>query len=133
MPAIQPVVVTDRKATPVNYTLNPVSKEGDVVVVAAADASGSPITEIRLSASTRRTPTRVRSTLKFRVPIVSTQTVNGVTTPIVLREGFADVTFNFAKDHTKAERNDVVGIVHSALMSNKILINNAVVEGESYF
>lgn len=133
MPTLQSLVVTDRKATPVNYTLLPVSREGDVGVVAAADASGASITEVRMSVSHRRTPTRLRSTLKLRVPVIVTEVINGVSTPKLMREAFADVVFSFSKDSLESERNDVVGMLASALGTSKVLVNDTVVKAQSVF
>lgn len=130
MPNLQSVVVTDRAGTPVNYTLNPVSKENGVGMVAAADATGAAITEIRLSVATRRTPSRIRSTLKLRVPTVATEVVNGVNSPVVLREAFVDVTFSFDKSHSETEKNNVVGMLYSALATSKVLVNDTIVKSQ---
>lgn len=131
MPNLQSIVLTDRATTPVNYTLLPVKEEDGVGFVAVADATGAAISEKRMSIGQRRSGTRIRNTLKFRFPVVVVETINGVQVPTVAREAFVDMTFNFADTSTEAERNDVVGMVSSALATTKALVNDTVVKNQS--
>lgn len=131
MPTLQPVVLTDRQATPVNYTLNPKSgPAGGPATVAVADATGAVITEKRLSISTKRSPGRTRVTLRLSIPVIVTETVNGVSTPVVARTGLVDCTFVTTDQHTVAEKNDLVGMFASALGASKVLVNDVIVKGE---
>lgn len=131
MPNLQSLVLTDRQSTPVNYTLNPVKEEEGVGHVAATDASGALITEKRFSIGSRRSGTRVKTTLKLRIPTIVTETVNGVSVQVVQKEAFVDCTFNFSTDSTEAERNDVVGMFASALAVNKPLVHDTLVKAQS--
>lgn len=133
MPTLQSLVLTDRKSTPVNYTLQPVARMGDVGIVAAADSSGASVTEIRLEIAQKRTQTRMRPRLKLRVPVIVTETVNGVATPKLLREAFFEGSFSFALDSTEAERNDLVGMLASALINTKVLVNDTIVKSQSIY
>lgn len=131
MPNLQSLVLTDRQATAVNHTLNPVKETDGVGTVAATDATGALITEKRFSIGTRRTNGRTRSTMKLRVPVVVTEVINGANYPKVVREAFVDCTFTFSDDSTEAERNDVVGMFASALMTTKPLVHDVLVKGQS--
>lgn len=134
MPSLQSLVLTDRQATPVNRTLLPIGSAGPGIgVVALADASGATITERRFSIGLRRSGDRVRTTMKYRCPVVVTEVINGVSTPKVVREAYVDLTFNFHNTHTEAERNDVVGEITSALAASKVLVNDTVVKGQSVY
>lgn len=131
MPALQSLVITDRTATPVNFTLLPVKEDGGVGTVAVSDSTGTMISEKRFSISSRRSNGRIKSTLKFRNPTVVIEIINGVTVPKVSREAFVDCTFTFSESSTETERNDVVGMFASALLSSKALIHDTVVKGQS--
>lgn len=133
MPQVQSLVLTDRQSTPVNYTLLPVGEKDGFATVAVADASGAMITERRFSIGLRRTTDRIRSTVKFKVPVVATEVINGVSSPKVIREAFVDATFTFASTSTEAERNDVVGMFASALATTKPLVHETLVKGSAIF
>lgn len=131
MPALQSLTVTDRAGTPVNHVLLPVKEDNGVGVVALADASGAVITEKRLSIGQRRSGSRIRSTIRFRVPVIVTEVINGVSSSAIAREAFVDCVFNFADNSTAQERNDVVGMFSSALATNKPLIHDTIVVGQA--
>ena len=78
--------------------------------------------------SLRQTAKAYKATLKFVVPVVVTQTINGVSTPIVARTSFVNCEFEFDKTSTEQERNDVVGMFQSSLASNAVLVNDTVVK-----
>lgn len=132
MPALQSIVLTDRAATPVNFTLLPTGgPKGSVGRVAVADSSGNLLSEKALTVSGRRTAQRLRSSIKLAVPIIATATINGVSVPQVARVGYATVDFSFALDSTEQERNDLVGMIQSALLSTKVLVHDTVVKGQT--
>lgn len=133
MPNIQNLVLTDRQATPVAHTLTPKSGIGGIATVAKADSTGSEISEKRYSISTRTSGVRRKTTVKFYVPVVQTETVNGIQNPVVVREAYVDATFSFHRQHTEAERNDVIGMFASSLEAGKILVNDTVVKGQGVF
>jgi len=127
MPQLQNLVLTDRAATPVDHTFVPrdiVAGLGTVV-----ESTGVPIGENRVQVALNRTTTgRYKAVIKMAFPIVQDQTVNGVTTPVVVRTGYADVTFTFDSTSTQDERNNIAGMLASGLMTSKTLINDTVVK-----
>lgn len=136
MPALQSLVVTDRAGTPVNYTLVP-DGEGagsGVYTVSAADATGVSISKKKLSISRRKSANgRIRTTIKMYIPVMATEVINGVSNPVVIKEGFVDLTFNMDPKHTEQERNDIVGMLASALGTTKVLINDTVVKDQDVY
>lgn len=130
MPALQNVVLTDRAATPVAHTFTPRDIKDGVAMVVKPDVTGLPISEMRYSISSRRTGDRIKTTVKFVLPIVQTETINGVSKPIVVRESYVDATFNFSASSTEAERNNVVGMFADSFAASKVLINDTVVKGQ---
>jgi len=128
MPQLQTTVLKDRKATPVDHTFTPrdiVSGVGTVI-----ETTGVPVGNSRLSVSLSQTASsgRYKATVKLAVPVVATSVINGISTPVVQRTAFADVTFTFDSTSSEAERNDLVGMLASALAVDKPLINDAVVK-----
>lgn len=131
MPALTTLVVTDRQATPVNYTLSPDGEKDGVYFVAVADASGVAISKKRLGISRRETADRIKVTEKWRFPTIVTETINGVSSPTVARVAYIDVTFTFEKTHTEQERKDVVGMFYSAHAVGKVLTEDVLVKDQN--
>lgn len=113
MPQLANLVLEDRSATP-NHTFVP----RDIIagVATVEESTGIPIGNNRISVSLVRTQGgRYKATLKGSFPIVQTQTVNGISNPVVVRTGYFDCTFAFAENSTEEERHNVVGLLYSAL------------------
>jgi hypothetical protein len=127
MPQLQNLVLTDRAATPVDHTFTPEAIANGLGSV--TESSGIPIGSNRVSVALNKTSTgRYKVPVKYSFPIVQTQTINGVSTPVVVRTAYADLTFTFDATSTQQERDDVVGMVRSSLDSSKTLINDTVVK-----
>jgi hypothetical protein len=127
MPQLNPLVLKDRKATPVNHTFTP----RDIVdrVGTVAESSGLPLGDNRVAVTLVRTPSnRYKPAVKFTFPVLATETINGVSMPKIVRTAYADLTFNFDASSNEAERNDIVGMVQSALDADKTLINDVIVK-----
>lgn len=128
MAQLQSLVLTDRQGTPVNHTLLPVDKVvGGVGVVGLSDTSGVALTERRYSIGQRRSADRIRTTIRFAMPTVVTEVINSVSSPKIARVAYVDATFNFSREHTLAERNDMVGMFASSLATNKPLVHDTIV------
>jgi len=129
MPQLASTTLTDRTpTTPVVHTFTPrdiVSGVGTVI-----ETSGVPIGNSRLSVSLSQTASsgRYKAIVKLARPVVATQVVNGVSTPVVVRTAFADLTFTFDSTSSEQERNDIVGMLADALGTSKTLINDVVVK-----
>lgn len=127
MPQLQNLVLTDRKATPVAHTFVPRNIQQGVAEV--AESSGVPIGDNRVTASLIKTQAgRFKPTLKYTFPVVQTQTINGVSTPVVVRTAYVDLQFSFDPTSSEAERNDIAGMVADSLGVSKTLINDTVVK-----
>lgn len=127
MPQLQNIVLTDRAATPVNHTFVPLDIQNSVGTV--VESTGIPIGQNALSVSLRQTAGgRYKGVLKLVLPIVQTQTVNGVSSPVVVRTAYADLTFSFDASSTEQERKDMVGMLASSLDPAKVLVNDTIVK-----
>jgi len=62
------------------------------------------------------------------VPVVSTQVINGISTPVIVRTAYVDSTFTFDATSSEQERKDIVGMFASSLDSTKVLVNDTLVK-----
>lgn len=123
MPQLQNVVLADRETTPVNHTFVP----RDIVngVATVEESTGVPIGSNTISASLRKTPSGAHKvTLKGRFPVVQTQTINGVSTPVVVRTAYTELTFSFDSTSTEQERKNVIGMTEKSLATGATLFND---------
>lgn len=127
MPQLQNLVLTDRATTPVNHTFAPRDITGGVGAV--VESSGVPVGDSRYTIGLRQTASKKYvGTIRLAVPVVQNQTINGVTTPVVVRTGFADATFTFDSTSSEQERKDLVGMFASSLDTSKVLVNDTLVK-----
>lgn len=96
-------------------------------------SSGVPVGDMRYSLSTRKTAARRRISVRLVIPVVQTQTINGISTPVVVRTAFANVDFNFDATSTTQERKDLVGMLASSLDSSKTLVDKTLVDLEGIY
>lgn len=132
MPQLTNLVLTDRKTTPVAHTLVPVNIDKNGVAY-VAESTGTPVADISLSISTRRVNDKIKSRLVLTVPVVQTETINGISKPKVVRSSVAAVDFTFSRESSEAERNDVVGMFADAFGTAKALVNDAIVKAQGIY
>ncbi|UJQ85568.1 MAG: putative coat protein [Yuhrihovirus faecenecus] len=132
MPQLQSIVLTDRTpVTPVNLTFTPLDiKDGIGSVV---NSSGVPIGNKRLTVSMKKTNTRWKGTVRLDLPVVATETVNGISKPVVVRTAYAELNVSFDERSTEQERTDAIGLLSSGLSTSKVLINDALVKLEGVY
>lgn len=133
MPQLQSVILTDRTpTTPANLTFVPrdIDSNGVGTVV---NTSGTPIGEKRLTVSVKKRTNRYNAQVRLILPVVVTETINGVSRPVVARTAYVNVDVTFDERSTEQERNDAIGLMASALASNKVLVNDALVKLEGVY
>lgn len=69
----------------------------------------------QLSNSVRRSASRRKTTVKLQVPVLGSETVNGISREVVLRKAYATVEFDFAIESTTAERTSFRNMLIAAL------------------
>lgn len=126
MPQLQTLSLTDRQSTPVVHAFIPESINQNVGSV--VENKDVPIGNPRYSLSLRQTVRSYKASLKFSVPVVVTQTANGINTPVVTRTSYVNCEFEFDKTSTEQERKDVVGMFQSSLAPGAVLVNDTVVK-----
>lgn len=132
MPQLQNVILTDRTpVNPVNLTFVPRDIKAGVGEV--VNNVGTPIGEKRLTVSMKQTGKRFKGEVRLTLPVVVTETINGVSSPKVVRTGYVALTTSFDETSTEQERTDAVGMMSSALATGKVLINDALVKNEGVY
>lgn len=127
MPQLTSLVLKDRAATPANLTFEPRDITGNVGTVVSSN--GVPLGNKTFTVSLNRTSNgRYKAVLKGVFPVVQDQVLNGITSPVVVRTAYAELTFSFDASSTEQERNDIVGMVQSSLDADKALTNGVLVK-----
>lgn len=128
MPQLQPVVITDRQSTPVSHTFNPEDISGGVGSLVESNAEGVPLGDSRLTISMKRSGDRRKPELRISIPQTRVYTINGLDKFEIARTAYCELKFNFSDQSTEEERNDMVGMLVSALGTNKTLIHDTIVK-----
>jgi hypothetical protein len=126
MAARTDLILTDGQATPVAHTFTPDGSDANGVHI-FSEKSGIPADDSRFTVSLRRSGGRFRVSIKLAVPVTQLQTVNGVSNPLVVRTGYAEVGFTFDETSSMQERWDVVRMLSSALGADQAQIEALVV------
>lgn len=131
MPALQSISIVDREATPVTHTFLPRDVSQGVGMV--VKSSGVPVGEERLTVSMRKSGSKFRGKLTLAIPVVATATINGVSTPEVVRTAYASLDVTFDETSSTQERNNIIGMIADALGTSKTLVNSTLVNLESVY
>lgn len=125
MPAHAAFTVNDRAASPVGHVFSPTNIDANGVAV-WKESNGVPVGEAIATLSNKTAGTKFRVTETFKVPVVQTQTINGISSPVVVRTGYAKVEFTFDPTSTLQERKDLVSFVYNSLASAQTMIDGVV-------
>jgi hypothetical protein len=118
------LVVNDRTTpTPVARTFSPDGDDANGVHL-FSEKTTVPAGNARYSAALRSSNGKYRPTLRLQVPVVQTQTINGVTSPVVVRTAYIDVSATFDALSSTQERADIVGMMVNSLATAQTQIND---------
>lgn len=120
------LVINDRAATPVAHTYSPDGDDQNGVHLWSEKTSvpaGNPRFTARLASSNGK----YRPSLRLQVPVMQTQVINGVSSPVLVRTAYAEVNFTFDALSSTQERTDCVGLMVNALAVAQTQINDLVV------
>lgn len=104
MPARSNITINDGETTPVAHTFVPrTGPAGSALPF--VEPGNSPIGDKILTIASRMA-TRRRVVKKLTCPVVSTETINGVSRPTLERAAFSTHEYSFDKNSTKQERKN---------------------------
>lgn len=118
------ITVNDRESTPVAHTFAPRAvAPGAATFVEAASV---PIGERSLVIRSRKSSGKYYARITLAVPVLVTETINGVAVPKVPRAAFIDCNFRFDETSTLQERKNAVGMFHNALAATQTTVDSTV-------
>lgn len=120
------LVINDRAATPAAHTFTPDGDEANGVHV-FSEKTSVPAGNSRFTASLRKSNGKYRATLRFQLPVVQTQVINGVSSPVVVRTAFVELNTTFDELSTDQERKDAIGFMANTLAASQTQINDLLV------
>jgi hypothetical protein len=116
---ITTITVNDSNAT--SHDFIPVSKEAGITTFEEKSSTSSkgfwPLT---VSLAENATSGVSRFLMRIKVPVVQTETINGVDNPKVVRMAMAEVRLSYDSGSSLAERQDLNAIVQNLLASAAI-------------
>lgn len=121
------LVITDRASTPVAHTFTPDGDDANGVHL-FSEKSTVPAGNSRYSIALSRSGGKYRPKIKMIVPVVQTQTINGVSAPVVVRTAYGEVNFTFDPLSSEQERADIVGMLANSLAASQTQINDLIVK-----
>lgn len=126
MAARSNLIVNDRAATPVAHTYSPDGDDKNGVHVFSEKGS-VPAGNAKYTIGLRQSGGRYRGSIRLAVPVVQTQTLNGVSTPVVVRTAYIEVNTSFDALSSTQERADAVGLLVNSLAASQVQINDCIV------
>lgn len=132
MPALQSISVNDRSTpTPIAHVFQPRDVQNGTGLVVSN--SGVPVGEEKLTVAMRKSASKFRGKLTLTVPVVQTQTVNGISVPVAVRTAYATLDVTFDEASSTQERTDLIGMLADALSTSKTLVHNTLVGLEGVY
>lgn len=120
------LVINDRAATPVAHTYTPDGDDANMVHL-FSEKTNVPLANAKYSIALKKSNGKYKPSIKLAVPVVQTQTINGVSSPVIVRTAYANVDFTFDGLSTEQERADCVGLLVNSLAADQTQINDLVV------
>lgn len=120
------LVINDRAGTPVAHTYTPDGDDTNGIHV-FSEKTAVPLGNPRYTIGLRQTSGRYKATAKLAIPVVQTQTINGIANPVVVRTAYVTVTTDFDGLSTDQERKDAVGLMVNSLAASQTQINDLIV------
>lgn len=132
MPALGSVVVNDRETSPVTHTFTAYSRKSPNAVV-LREAGTVPVADSFIHLSLERIADgSIKGTYKLTVPIVQTETLNGLTSVKQIRQSMAAVELRFSGQSTVQERKNVLGMLAESFAASETVINDAFMNAEGW-
>lgn len=120
------LVINDRAATPVAHTYSPDGDDSKGVHL-YSEKTTVPAGNPKYSISLKQSGGRYKGTVRLAIPVVQTQTINGVSAPVVVRTAYIEFTTNFDGLSSAQERADAIGLMVNSLATSQTQINDCLV------
>lgn len=117
------LVIKDRASTPVDHTFTPDGDDTNGVHL-FSEKTGVPAGNPRFTAQLRSSNGKYRPSLRLQIPVVQTQIINGISSPVVVRTAYVEVNATFDALSTDQERKDAIGLMANSLAASQTQIND---------
>lgn len=120
------LVINDRAGTPVAHTYSPDGDDKNGVHL-YSEKTSVPAGNPKYSISLKQSGGKYKADIRLAIPIVQTQTINGVAAPVVVRTSYVTVSTTFDSLSSTQERADAIGLMVNSLAASQTQINDLVV------
>jgi len=110
MPSQANVVLNDAESTPVAHTFTPRGLDPQTRVARWHASTGVPIADEILTISYRDQGTRHKAKAVITDPVVSVETINGVSKSVILRSAYLTIEATFDDESTEQERMNTIAL-----------------------
>lgn len=110
MPARSPIVINDGETTPVAHTFNP-GAEGPNGFSQFRESTGVPTADAFLSLQRWQQTNKHKLRFRMSLPVVQTETINGISRPSTLRTSYFDGVYTFADGSETQERDNLITLI----------------------
>jgi len=119
MPQVTSFIIADRATTPVNHTFTPAGAANGVTTNVERGATNLESKKVTLSNREvrRASGSKFKARSTIYVPIVQTQTINGISTPVVVRVGRLSIDVEVDATATDQEKKDLLAFGYGTLSS----------------
>lgn len=120
------LVINDRAGTPVAHTYSPDGDDSNGVHL-WSEKTSVPLGNPRYTASLKSSNGKYRPSLRIQIPVVQTQIINGISTPVIVRTAYIEVNATFDGLSSTQERADAVGLMVNSMAAAQTQINDLLV------
>lgn len=128
MTAYTNIVINDRESTPVAHTFVPNGKNPPTF----KEAGETVIGRNTLTVTSEETQTKRKVKINIVMPVVQTETVNGIDDPKIVRWNTAVLNFTFDVDSPLQERKNLVGLAYGALAADQTELDDVLTQLGNY-
>lgn len=126
MAARSTITIKDRAVTPVDHNFTPDGTDANGVHI-FVERTGVPAADRRVTINQRFSGGKYRPSIKFQLPVVQTQTINGISTPVTVRTAVVELNLTFDATSTDQERKDAIGFIANILLPSQTMVNDTIV------
>lgn len=128
MPQITAMTLNDRETTPVPHVFLPNGAPNGVGKL--VKSNGIPVGNEVVTLSMRQVGNRYKGKIVIAMPVVQTQVINGISTPVAVRSAFFEGNVTFDSTSLPQERKNLMGLVANAFLASCTNVNSAFVDLE---
>jgi hypothetical protein len=132
MPQATTITIDDRESSPVAHVFTPSGEDANGVWQFLNNAIEETVGRESLTIGLKR-GTRNRVQMRLTLPVMATETINGVSNPTIVRYNRATVEFTFDENSSLQERKNTIGLTYNALAASQTAIDSVLTNVEDFY